>query len=116
VLGPRSIMIFGIALLLLAWLGAHWKRPSNSGVLDHPPAWLRHLVGASDGRVQLDDLIVGIVGLLWLLGGAWLALTGKAVDSPSFTGVVAGLIVLCLVGGLLAFAVWVRRLAGERHR
>jgi hypothetical protein len=112
----RSVIVFGAGLLVVAWLGARWKRESSSGVLDRLPAWLRRLVGSHDGRVQLDDLSIGIVGLLWLLAGVGLGVSGQSEDSSVFIPVLVALVVLFLVGGLVAFAVSVRRLAVERHR
>ena len=110
---PGAMIVFGLGLLLVSRLHSASKKENPTGVLRDAPLLVQRLLGARRDRVQVDDIIVGAVGLLWVFGGAGLVATGQATDSPAFAAVEAVLVVCFLAGGLLAAAIWMRREYGN---
>ena len=102
-----AVIVTGAGLLLVSRLGRGSTRATPSGMWNNAPRWVRWLIGVQ--RVPLDDALIGLTGLLWLLGGAGLAVTGQTTDSTAFFPVAVVLVVCLIVAGFLAFAIWYRR-------
>jgi hypothetical protein len=106
---PGIIMIVGVGLLLMSRLGQPSTRREPTGLWNTPPAWARHLFGSRSERVQLDDLLIGLTAVLWVIGGAGLALTGQPTESTTFIVVTAILFGWFVVAAVVAYAIWYRR-------
>lgn len=106
---PLAVVVFGIGLLLLARLHATTNRRAGVGVISDPPAMLRRLFGASVEGLPMNDLLIGLIGVLWVAAGAGLAITGQSAESPAFATVVRFLIVTFVVDGIAATVIWIRR-------
>lgn len=67
------------------------KKENPTGVLRDPPLLAQRLLGARGDRIQLDDIIVGAVGLLWVFGVNRTDFGGASADwiSNGFTGLPA---------------------------
>jgi hypothetical protein len=102
-----ALIVVGAGLLLVSRLGRGSTGALPSGMWNDPPRWIRWLVGVE--RVPLDDALVALTGLLWLLGGACLAVTGQTKESAAFLVVTAVLVVCLIITSVLAFAIWYRR-------
>jgi hypothetical protein len=111
---PLAVVVFGVGLLVVSRLHAGTNRQPGAGIIGNPPRIIRRLVGASDDGVPLDDVIIALIGVLWVVGGAGLAITNQSAESPAFVTVTGLLIVTFVAGGIVATAIWIRREVQQR--
>jgi hypothetical protein len=109
VVGPIVIVAFGAGLWSVSRLGSTSNRKVSTGIWTKPPKWARILFRVRDGHIGIDDALTGAVGLLWVIGGIALAVSGLTPASGAFYGVVAFLFGCFIVAGGLALAIWLRR-------
>ncbi len=74
-----------------------------------PPRWTRVMFGAKNDQILLNDLLIEVVGMIWMIVGFALVVSGSGPGSSTFTAATAFLLAVLLLGGLAAISVWVAR-------
>lgn len=105
-MNAQGMILVGAALTAVTRLLGTADRGGSFGVWRSPPPWARLIFGAHTGVVLLDDVIVAIVGLVWLVGGVAVALSGQPAGSRFFESVETLLVVVFLAGGAAAVMIW----------
>lgn len=101
-----GMLLIGAGLTVLARMFGGRSRRGSFGAWQSPPPWVRVLFGAHRDCTFLDDAIVQVVGMVWLLAGGALLVTGQSSGSATFGAVETALVLCFLAGGVAALLIW----------
>ncbi len=107
------VSVVGVILYLYARRYGGSQLPLWAAWRD-PPAWARAAFGAKGGQILVNDLLIELVGLVWLATGLALIVLDVQPGSAGFNAA-SGIVYLALIiGGMAAIAIWTSRQI--RHR